>query len=237
MEGFALVTGSADRLGKGIALDLAAIGFDLLLHYNHSEKKIEILKEEIEQMNRKAIPLQIDFLETNDYDKLFRDLKEKGIVINVLVNCASDFQPSTFQEAGASLLQKQIKINFENAYLLTKAFARVFEKGVIINVLDTKISKNFSKHLDYLLSKKLLNEFTKLSAIHLAPNIRVNAIAPGLILPPADKDEAYLHELAEKIPLKRTGSMLEILKAVRFLLDSQFVTGQVLYIDGGDHLL
>ena len=86
-------------------------------------------------------------------------------------------------------------------------------------------------------SKKLFKEFTKLSAVQLAPNFRVNAIAPGLVLPPAGKDENYLLNLAKDIPLKTIGNMEDILKAFRYLMDSQFVTGQTLYIDGGDHLI
>ena len=128
-------------------------------------------------------------------------------------------------------------INFKIPFLLTKSFARVFGKGNIINFVDTKVTKNSTVHLDYILSKKLLKDFTKISALELAPNIRVNGIAPGLILPPPGKDETYLLNLAKSIPLKTIGNLDEILKAVQFILDSYFFTGQILYIDGGDHLV
>lgn len=237
MNRYALVTGSADRIGKGIALELASQGYNLLLHYNSSQQKADSVKELVDAFGVRSKLLQIDFMADNDFDSIFKSLKEEGINVEVLVNCASDFRPSGFDDVGSDLYRKEMKINFENIYLLTKAFARMYDRGVIINFIDTKVEKNYSKHLDYILSKKLLKEFTKLSAVHLAPNFRVNAIAPGLILPPKDKDENYLLDLAKDIPLKTIGGMDEILKAFRFLMDSYFVTGQVLYIDGGDHLV
>lgn len=237
MKNYALVTGSSDRIGKGIALDLAQRGYNLLLHHRDSESGVWKVKQEVEQCGVKAETLQIDFMQDNDYDQLFADFKSRRIIIDIIVNCASDFRPSDFDHKGSDVLNMELKINFENAYLLTKAFARVYDKGVIVNFLDTKVEKNYTQHLDYLLSKKLLKSFTKLSAVELAPNFRVNAIAPGLILPPKDKDENYLMNLAKDIPLQTIGSLEEILKAFRFILDSYFLTGQILYIDGGDHLI
>ncbi|MCZ2223345.1 MAG: SDR family oxidoreductase [Chitinophagales bacterium] len=237
MNKFALVTGSSDRIGKAIALELAKQGYNLLLHYNNSQQKAEQVKIEVENFQVKVQLLHINFLEENNFDDILQNLKNENIQLEVLVNCASDFRPSGYSDKGSELLQKELRINFEKAYLLTKAFANNFESGLIVNFLDTKVEKNFTKHLDYILSKKLLKEFTKLSAVHLAPNFRVNAIAPGLILPPKDKDESYLLNLAKNIPLKTIGNLEEILKAFRFLLESKFVTGQILYIDGGEHLI
>lgn len=237
MDKYALVTGSSDRIGKSIATELASQGYNLVLHYNSSHGKVQKLKTALEKSGVAVDLLQINFLEDYDFEALFQSLKEKGIGVEILVNCASDFRPSGFADSGKKLLRKELQINFENAYLLTKAFARTFDKGTIINFLDTKVTKNHTKHLDYLLSKKLLTEFTTLSAVDLAPNFRVNAIAPGLVLPPKGKDNDYLLKLAENIPLKTIGSLDDILIAFRFLLESTFVTGQILYIDGGDHLI
>lgn len=236
-EPYALITGSSDRIGKAIALELAKQGYNLILHYNSSSEKAKAVKTEIEGLGVSAELAQIDFLADTDFEAFFQKLKAKGIRVEVLVNCASDFIPSGFSDKGKGLLEKELKINFENAYLLTKAFAEIYDEGLIVNFLDTKITKNHTKHLDYLLSKKLLTEFTKLSAVHLAPKFRVNAIAPGLVLPPPGKNEDYLLDLANEIPLKTIGGLDDILKAFRFLLESQFVTGQILYIDGGDHLI
>ncbi|WP_185145848.1 SDR family oxidoreductase [Chryseobacterium sp. SNU WT5] len=239
MKNYALVTGSADRIGKAVAVHLAKQDYNLVLHYNSSREKAEKLKDEIESIysGLKVELLQINFLKENNFDQILQDLKKKKIKVDVLVNCASDFIKSSFKEEGSDLLDKEMTINFKIPYLLTKAFAKVFGKGNVINFVDTKVAKNSTVHLDYILSKKLLKDFTKISAVELAPHIRVNGIAPGLILPPEGKDESYLLNLAKDIPLKTIGNLEEILKAVQFILDSQFFTGQILYIDGGEHLV
>ena len=238
MKTYALITGGSDRIGKAVAIHLAKQGYHLVLHYNSAKEKAENLQMHIESTYKVKVELlQINFLEENDFDRIFEDFKKKNITIEVLVNCASDFIPSSFNELGSELFDKEMTINLKIPYLLTKAFARVFGKGNIINFVDTKVAKNKTVHLDYILSKKLLKDFTKISAVELAPNIRVNAIAPGLILPPEGKDESYLLNLAKDIPLKTIGNLDEILKAFQFILDSYFFTGQILYIDGGEHLV
>ncbi len=239
MKNYALVTGSAYRIGKAVAVHLASQNYNLVLHYNSSAEKAQKLKHEIETLysDVRVELLQLNFLNDNNFDQIFEDLKKKEIIIEILVNCASDFIPSNFQDEGSDLYDKEMTINFKVPYLLTKAFAKVYRKGNVINFVDTKVEKNKTVHLDYILSKKLLKDFTKISAVELAPNIRVNAIGPGLILPPPGKDESYLLDLAKNIPLKTIGNVEEILKAVQFILDSQFFTGQILYIDGGEHLV
>jgi len=238
MKTYALITGGSDRIGKAVAIHLAKQGYHLVLHYNSAKEKAENLQMHIESTYKVKVELlQINFLKENDFDRIFEDFKRKSITIEVLVNCASDFIPSSFNEQGSELFVKEMTINLKIPYLLTKAFARVFGKGNIINFVDTKVAKNKTVHLDYILSKKLLKDFTKISAVELAPKIRVNAIAPGLILPPEGKDESYLLNLAKDIPLKTIGNLDEILKAFQFILDSYFFTGQILYIDGGEHLV
>lgn len=238
MKTYALITGGSDRIGKAVAIHLAKEGYHLVLHYNSAKEKAENLQMHIESTYKVKVELlQINFLKENDFNHIFEDFKNKNITIEVLVNCASDFIPSSFNEQGSELFDKEMTINLKIPYLLTKAFAGVFGKGNIINFVDTKVAKNKTVHLDYILSKKLLKDFTKISAVELAPNIRVNAIAPGLILPPEGKDESYLLNLAKDIPLKTIGNLDEILKAFQFILDSYFFTGQILYIDGGEHLV
>lgn len=233
---YALVTGASDRIGKAIALELAEMGYHLVLHYRSSLAKIEQVKQQIEGIGRKAVLVQFDFLADNDFNKVFDDLKSKNIMIEVMINSASDFSPSNYTNKGSLMLGRQMKINFEGAYSLTKVFYQIYGKGIVINLLDTKINKNHTMHLDYILAKKLLAEFTKISALELAPHIRVNGICPGLILPPKGKGEQYLKELAEHIPLKQIGSLEDIQRAVRFLVEMSFITGQLLFIDGGEHL-
>lgn len=231
----ALVTGSSDRIGKAISLHLAELGYNIILHYNQSGKKAEELGREISGMGVDYDLIHIDFQSMNDLEKALAGYP--GTVdLQVLVNNASIFLHSGFETGGSELLDKHLKINFYSVYLLTKWYTHHFNKGLIINMLDTKTEKNDTSHLDYLLSKRLIREFTLISAFNLAPNFRVNAISPGLILPPRGKDNDYLYKLSQSVPLKKTGDLSQIQKAVEFIINTEFITGQIIYINGGEHL-
>lgn len=235
-ETYALITGAATRIGKALTMEMADMGYNIVIHYRSSEKEAKELKKEIEQYGNQVELVQFDFMKDEDYEGILKGLQSKNIDIEILINSASDFTNSSFTDKGKDLLEQEFRSNFEGAYLLTKAFARVFKKGQVLNMLDTKITKDVTKHFDYLLSKKLLAEFTKMAAIELAPDIRVNGICPGLVLPPAGKDERYLLNLAKDIPLKRIGNLHDIQRTARFLIESHFITGQFIFVDGGDHL-
>lgn len=157
--------------------------------------------------------------------------------MNLLINNASIFQPSALGRAGLKDLDDHWAVNFRSPYILTCDFARLCKRGQIINILDTKITKFKTAYMGYLISKKSLGEFTKMSAVALAPNIRVNGISPGIILPPKDKGVEYLKKRAANIPLLRSGSVEYIVQAVNFLIDNEFVTGQNILVDGGEHLI
>lgn len=233
---YALITGAATRIGKSISQELMHIGYNILIHYRNSEDKAKELKEEVEAFGLKAELIQFDFMKNMDYYQIFKDLQKKKIDIEILINSASDFTNSSLSDEGSKMFNKQMKINFESSYLLAKAFSKTYKKGLIINMLDTKITKDSSTHFDYLLSKKLLADFTRMAAYELAPEIRVNGICPGLVLPPEGKDENYLLKLSKNIPLKTIGNLNDIRRTVRFLIESSFITGQFIFVDGGDHL-
>lgn len=232
----ALITGSSDRIGKAISLQLAQMGYDIILHYNKSGEKANKLKKEIIDLGVDCNTIQLDFECNNiDFEKIFKELSSK-VNLQILVNNASIFFPSTFETDSDDLFNQHLKVNFTSVYLSTKYYAKFFKAGSIINILDTKTEKNNTKHLDYLLSKKLLKEFTLISAYNLAPKFRVNAISPGLILPPKEKDDVYLNTLAKSIPLKKIGHVVDIQKAIEFIVNNDFITGQIIYINGGEHL-
>lgn len=160
----------------------------------------------------------------------------KQFEINILINNASIFAESSLTDDNFNNIDNFFNINFKAPYILTKLFVRNYKEGLIINILDTKISKNKSVNFDYLLSKKALKDFTEMSAVALAPNFRVNGIAPGIILPPKGKDLEYLNNLVKRIPLKKVGSLKNITDTVKFLIFNDFITGQIFYIDGGENL-
>lgn len=231
----ALITGAALRLGRHIALALAESGVNIVIHYRHSAQEAENLRSQLVEMGVKAWLVTGDF-ERNDSGEIVRmAIKEAGS-LDFLVNNASSFFPGTIQDINLAGLVRSIQVNAWGPFELCREFFRHVNSGKIVNLLDTRVIGYDRAHLGYILSKKMLLSLTEILAIEFAPKVSVNAVAPGLILPPAGKDEAYLQELARRVPLKRHGSPSDVSEAVLFLLGSDFVTGQVLYIDGGRHL-
>jgi NAD(P)-dependent dehydrogenase (short-subunit alcohol dehydrogenase family) len=234
----ALITGSARRIGKGMALHLASRGWNLALHYNTSNRAAERLQAELQ----KEYPEQEFVLFQSDLQNPFAVEQLIGGIIgvfgelNLLINNAAIFEASTIRESHFDLLDRLMMVNYRAPFLLTRDFARKVGSGIIVNMVDTRITTSQSDYAAYSLSKKALWELTKLAAYELAPAIRVNAIAPGVTLPPEDKDESYLWNLAKRIPMKKPGGIEPILKSLDYILDNDHLTGQLLFCDGGQNL-
>lgn len=234
-----LVTAGANRIGKAMVLRLAKLGYHIILHYNSSKKNALKTKEEVEAFGVGCHVIQIDFSNPHTNITLFKDF-EKELDIQIVVNNASDFNKSNFETAGNDLLFHHFNITFVSAYKLTKLFAQNKQSGLIVNLLDTKVEYNSTLQLDYILAKKTLYAFTKIAAKELGPNFRVNAIAPGIILPPPEVDEekgeAYMMAKAQNIPLKTYGDTNQICNTLQFFIENKFITGQTIFVDGGEHL-
>lgn len=232
-----LVTGASDRIGRQIAMHFASLGYNVAVHFSSSAEKAELTRQDIESKHEVECRLfKADFRNKQETQNLISKVNST-LKISCLVNNASIFYENRFLDKGTSALTDFIDINFMAPYILTKQFTEIAPDGsLIVNLLDTKISSNATSHFDYLLSKKFLSVFTRQVALELAPGIRVNGIAPGIILPPKDKDIQYIEELAEKIPMKKTGWPENILSSIDFFLNNDFVTGQILFPDGGDNL-
>ena len=160
--------------------------------------------------------------------------------LDVLVNNASIFEPSSLKTDERDAMKRHFAVNFYAPYLLMRSFARRAKEGNIVNILDAHVVRDRAAHAAYLLSKKALGELTVMAAVEFAPAIRVNAVAPGLILPPARPAgwrTGPLERLAQDVPLKRKGAAANVTDAVLFLLANDYVTGQVIYVDGGKHLI
>ena len=157
--------------------------------------------------------------------------------LELLVNNASIFERATIKDTDEEFLQRHFDINFKAPFFLMRDFASLSVKGGhIINIVDTRLAKAGTSYAAYLLSKKALSELTRMAAVEFAPGIRVNAIAPGLILPPEGEGEAYIEELAKRLPLRKRGDTKDVIRAVNYFMESEFVTGEILFIDGGEHL-
>ena len=233
----ALITGGAQRIGQGITFKLSSLGYKIALHYNRSKNEAQRTAAEIKHRGGTCQLFQCDLEDGNATQQLIERVQKSFPNLNLLINNASIFEPSGLTKESIQHLNRHFAINFFAPYILTCSFAALCKKGHIINILDTNIVKNKTAHTTYLLSKKSLYELTKLAAVSLAPHIRVNAIAPGLIFPPEGKGGWYLQQRAKSIPLKRKGSLPAITQAVQFLIENDYLTGQTIFVAGGEHLL
>ena len=233
----AVVTGAARRIGRAVSNALGEAGSNVVVHDHQSLRgECENLCDEMDRFGVKTWIVTADFEDPSDTASVIgRALKAAGN-LDILVNSAAVFQGDTLRDADFNNLMHHMQVNAWAPLILSREFARVAPGGKIINLLDTRISGYDWKHVSYILSKHALHILTKMTALEFAPGITVNAVAPGLILPPPGKDMSYLEELAATMPLKRHGGPPDIVDAVLFLLRSDFITGQVIYVDGGRHL-
>jgi NAD(P)-dependent dehydrogenase (short-subunit alcohol dehydrogenase family) len=233
----ALVTGGARRIGRAVSLALAASGSNVVVHHSRSAHDADALVTEISRHGVRATAVRADLGEPDEAEALITLAEERAGRLDVLVNNASLFGPETLEAATFDNLVRSMKVNAWAPFVLTRAFARRSGRGRVVNLLDTRVSGLDLAHVGYIMGKHLLAVFTRMTAVAFAPGLTVNAVAPGLILPPPGEDEAYLARLARDLPLKRYGSAEDVVRAVLYLLESDFVTGQVLFVNGGRHLL
>ena len=232
----ALVTGAAKRLGRATALTLAHEGVNVVLHCRTSAKAAEELADAIRALDVKAWTLTADLASPGAAQSLVERALDMAGPLDFLINNASVFPPSGMADVSVESVHASVDLNALAPFLAARRFAEQRRDGAIINFLDARIVDYDREHVAYHLSKRMLFELTRMMALEFAPAIRVNAVAPGLILPPAGKDESYLASLAHTNPLNRYGGVDDVTSAVVFLLQSPFITGQVIFVDGGRHL-
>lgn len=232
----AIITGGAKRLGRHICLFLAQEGFDIALHCKASLKEAEETRKEIEALGRRCFILQGDLTDASMYGALIDTVCDEWGPLSLLINNASVFEPSDFAHASPADFDLNVNLHLKAPFFLSQAFAKRCEKGAIINLLDTRVANYETGHFVYTLSKKALKELTLLLAKTLAPKIRVNGVCPGAVLPPENMGEDDLKRVAQKTPMKKPGSVHDVISAVRYLTQSSYVTGEILYVDGGARL-
>jgi len=239
MAKVALISGSAVRLGREIAQHLASGGWDLALHYRTSSKEIGDFESELKKSypNLRFYTFQADLGVIDQTQLLIKRVIERFGQLDLLINSASVFEPSPFNETSGDSLVRHYQVNLVSPFILMRDFANIEENGLIINIADTRITNNKSDYLSYSLSKKSLWELTKMAALELAPHFRVNAIAPGAILAPAGKDEHYLEQIAGLTPMKTPSGVISILKSIDYIIGNEDLTGQLIFCDGGAQLL
>lgn len=232
----ALITGAGKRIGRAIALSLAEEGVDVVVHYNRSKKEAQDLAGELQSRGVRAWAVRGDLEKPEEYSTLMeRSVKAAGSV-DILVNNASIFPASTLSGMTFEDLTESMRVNAWVPFSLSRDFFTLGGRGDIINILDTRVDGYDWNHVAYILSKRALSLLTRMTAAEYAPAVRVNAVSPGLILPPPGEDSSYLRDLTHTVPLKRHGDPEDIASAAVFLLKNDFLTGAVIPVDGGRHL-
>jgi pteridine reductase len=236
----AIVTGGAVRLGKAMALALAEQGAAVVIHYNASAGRAQEVVGQIQSTGGQAIAIQADLSQPSSAPSIVEGAMARYGRADILVNSAAIFKPGEWDDTTEGNWDRHFNVNLKSPFFLTQAFARQVgeaRRAHVVNIADWRGAQPGTDHVAYTLTKAALIAMTKSLAQALAPNIQVNAIAPGLILPPPGQGREYLERAASGIPAQRPGSAGEIVKALLYLLESDFVTGELIYVTGGEHLL
>jgi pteridine reductase len=234
----ALVTGAAHRLGKFFALTLARRGYAIILHYHHGADEATATADEIHALGVPAYLAQADLTDESNLSLLLSNLDSLPHRLKVLVNSASIMQRTDIRTTSAADWDATFALNLRAPFLLAQQAAeRMTEGGFIINITDAGAQKLWTGYPAYLVSKSALEMLTRLLAKAYAPGIRVNALAPGLVLPSMNVTREEWEKLVQRLPQKRPVLLEEVGAALAFLLDNPSITGQTVVVDGGYSLI
>lgn len=233
-----LVTGAARRVGKALALAAAGAGANIVIHYGGSQTEAEETRSEIQALGRQAYLLQADLEDPAQAGDLIKRAGEFG-PLYALVNSASIFEPVNWETTSLAEWNRHLAVNLTAPFLLSQAFAKALgpeQTGRIVNILDWRALRPGRDHLPYTISKAGLAALTQSLAITLAPRITVNGLALGAILPPVDGSDTG--RLIASVPAGRWARLEEVGEALLFLLEGpDYVTGEIIHLDGGRHLV
>ena len=235
------ITGAAKRIGKEIALSFKELSWNIIIHYNSSKEDALNLAKEINNANKNsAITVQGNLDVKEDVNAIIKEVLDAFPSVDLLINNASTFYPTPIDDISEEHWEKLVGSNLKGPLFLIQGLKQKLKesKGSIINITDTNLSKGVANYSIYSAAKAGLESITKGLARELAPEIKVNAIAPGAMLEPPDVTwtEEQKNKVIESIPLKRMGSEKDIAEAVNFLAHSQYITGQIIKVDGGRSL-
>jgi len=233
-----LITGAARRVGRELALAVAQAGGEVVIHYGQSREDAQSLSNAIEALGRKTDLVQADLSDPAQVKELIPHASEHGALFG-LVNNAAIFESISWQDTELEDWNRHLMVNLTTPFLLSQAFARhlpVGAAGRIVNLLDWRALRPGADHLPYTISKSALAALTHALAVALAPNISVNGLALGAILPPSDGQVPA--NILKNVPAGRWAELHEVGEALVFLLDGPaYVTGEIIHIDGGRHLI
>ena len=233
----ALVTGGAVRVGRAITLALADAGFDLVVGYHGSGAAAREVVGEVERSGRRALAVQADLSGSRGAKELAAAATTAFGRLDLLVNNASTFFATPFDQIGEDEWDRVMAVNLKAPFLLIQATAAALarSRGHVVNIVDLSGLRPWARYPHHSVSKAALAHLTRVAARVLAPRVRVNAIAPGSVLPEEDATPEAVRAAAAGIPLGEWGSPEDVARTVLFLDQSPFVTGEVIVVDGGRH--
>ncbi len=241
----ALVTGSAHRVGRAIALELARRGAHILVHYNSSPPEtVRSTVQDVKSMGVDAFAVQGNVGTPDGVSQIFTGVREHFGRLNILVNSASIFQKRGLLDVTYEEWQDTLAVNLTGPFLCTQAAVELMRQntppgGCIINICDRGVDSPWPEYAHHGVSKAALWSLTQVSAVSLGPDIRVNAIIPGPVMKPAGRgmsDEAW-DEVGKTLPLQRVGKAEDVARAAAYLATEDFLTGTLIHVNGGEHLV
>jgi NAD(P)-dependent dehydrogenase (short-subunit alcohol dehydrogenase family) len=238
----ALITGSAKRIGKAMALCLAREGCHIVVHHNHSAGLARQTAVELGDIGVKAWTITADLNSPQQAQSLIPTVLDQAGRLDILINNAAIFPAENFQNTTAESWDRNMAVNLKAPFLLSQSFAQHLpaeRPGKIINMLDATAMRPRNHHFAYTISKYALQGLTKATAHALGnQNVQVNGIALGAILPDTPADVELFQKMTKKIPAGTTGALHDVTLALRYLIrDGDYITGEVITIDGGRHLI
>ncbi len=234
----ALVTGASRRLGRVLALELGRQGYAIALHYHTSVDKAHETAGEIRKLGVPVSLFKADLTDPEQINHLFEGVSLLKNPLRILVNSAAVMERNNLMDISAHEWDETLALNLRAPLLCAQNAAKLMQEGgLIVNITDAGASRALTGFPAYIISKSALENLTRLLARTLAPNIRVNSIAPGLILPGENVISQEWSRLVDRVPARRSGTPEEIAKALIFLLHNDYMTGQSIVVDGGYQLI
>jgi NAD(P)-dependent dehydrogenase (short-subunit alcohol dehydrogenase family) len=214
---------------------LAEVGYDLVVGYRSSAAEAEEVVQTIEAMGRRCVSVRVDLSEPEAAETLAEVVRTSFGRLDVLVNSAASFRSVPLLEVDAAEWDSVMNVNLRAAHLVVRAAAALLResRGCVINITDLSTWQAWTEYPHHAVSKAALAHLTKIQARELAPEVRVNAVAPGAVLPPDEWPVERWEALASKAVLERVGTPGDVVQAIRYLIDAEFVTGHILPVDGG----
>ncbi len=236
----AIVTGGAHRIGRALVLALAGAGCDIVLHYNQSHEAAQETATDARALGARVVVHQLDLSRIEAIDSLTTLASYSLAPASILINNAGGFAKDKLADLTLEGWTTTFQTSLRAPVFLTQAFARALpqtEQGAVVNITDWRVERPYKTHFSYTIAKAALDGFTRTAALHLAPRIRVNAIALGAMLPPPDRDQDYLDAIVARLPVQCAGGAEVVAETMLLLLRNDFLTGEIVRLNGGAHLV